>query len=367
MKKLMIAMIAGSILAGVNAHAQEAAAKPQWTDSIKVKGDIRTRFESIDEEGKDTRDRARIRARLGAHAKVNDEVDAAIALASGSDDPVSTNETLDGGFSTKDIRLDLAYIDLHPELLGGGSVILGKMNMPFIAVNDLQWDGDLNPEGAALNLELPAGDTVKLLVNGGAFWVEERSSDDETMLYGAQIAADVKTDELKLTAGASYFLYDNIEGFAPIFDVEDSFGNSVIESEDGELTYATGYEIVELFAKVGFDAGLPVTISGNYVVNQDADDNDTGYMVGIKLGKLKDPGSFDFGYSYRELEADAVLGVYADSDIGGGGSDIKGSKLSAGYQFAKNLSGNVSYFISQKGVDDGVDYDRIQIDLIAKF
>lgn len=367
MNKLMIAMVAGSIMAGVSAHAQEAAAKPQWTDSLKVKGDLRIRYESIDEEGRDTRDRMRYRARLGAEAKVNDEVDAAIALASGNDDPVSTNETFDNGFSSKDARIDLAYIDLHPKALDGLNAILGKMKNPFIAVNDLQWDGDLNPEGVALNLELPASETLKLLVNGGAFWVEERSSDDETMLYGAQAAAELKTDAAKITTGASFFYYDNIEGFAPIYDAEDSFGNSVTESEDGDLAYATGFEIVELFAKVGFDAGLPVELSGNYLVNQDADDNDTGYMVGIKLGKLKDVGSFDLGYSYRELEADAAVGAFADSDIGGGGSDIKGSKITAGYQLMKNLTGNVSYFISQKGVDDGTDYDRLQIDLVAKF
>lgn len=366
MKKLMIAMIAGSMLAGVNAHAQEAAAKPQWTDSIKLKGDVRTRFESIDEEGKDTRDRARIRARLGAEAKVNDEIDAAIALASGNDDPVSTNETLDSGFSTKDIRLDLAYIDAHPEFLGGGSLILGKMKMPFIAVNDLVWDSDLNPEGAALQLELPS-DGLNLLANGGAFWVEERSSDPETMLYGAQLAAEIKTDAVKVTAGATYYMYDNIEGYAPIFDKEDSFGNSVIESEDGDLTYAYDYEIVELFTKFGMDVGMPLEFTGNYVVNQDADEDDTGYMLGIKLGKLKDVGSFDLGYSYRELEADAVLGVFSDSDFIGGGTDGSGSKLTAGYQIGKNLSGHFTYFISEKGLDDKTDYDRLQIDLVAKF
>lgn len=367
MNKWIIAMVAGSMMAGFTADAQEAAAKPQWTDSVKVKGDVRFRLEQIDQEDRDTRDRARIRARLGVEAKVNDEVDAAFALASGNDDPVSTNETLDNGFSTKDARLDLAYIDLHPEWLGGGSTILGKMKNPFIAVNDLQWDSDLNPEGAALNLELPSGEAVKLLANGGAFWVEERSSDDETMLYGAQLAAEVKTDAAKLTAGASYFLYDNIEGFAPIYDAEDSFGNSVTESDEGELAYATGYDIVELFAKLGFDAGLPVEFSGNYVVNQDADDNDTGYMAGIKLGKLKEVGSFDVGYSYRELEADAVLGVFADSDSWGGGTDGKSHKFSGGYQIGKNLSGHLTYMMSEQGLDNGKDYDRVQLDLVVKF
>lgn len=372
MNKFMTAILAGSMLTGI-VQAQDAAPKSTWADKLTLKGDVRARFESIDEDGKDTRDRARLRARLGAYAQVSDEIDAAIGLASGSDDPVSTNQTLGDGFSSKDVRLDLAYIDLHPEALTGANILLGKMKMPFIAVNDLQWDGDLNPEGAALNYAAGINDSLKLLLNAGSFWVEERSSDDETMLYGAQAAVELKTDAVKLLGGASYFMYDAIKGYAPVFDETDSFGNTVVETVDpvtGEVTemvYANDYEIVELFAKIGFDAGLPVEISGNYVVNQDADDNDTGYMAGIKFGKLKDPGSMEFGYSFRELEADAVLGVYADSDAWNGGTDGSSHKLSLGYQIAKNLTGNATYFISEKGIDSDKDYNRLQVDVSVKF
>lgn len=367
MKKIVLAALAGSMLAGMNVQAQEASAS-SWADKLTLKGDLRARFESIDEEGKETRDRARLRARLGAYATVSDEVDAAIALASGDSDPVSTNQTLDEGFSSKDVKLDLAYIDLHPEVLPG-SIVLGKMIKPFINVNDLIWDGDLNPEGASAKFVF--GEGIKIHAQAGAFWVEERSSDDETMLYSAQAAAELKTDAAKITAGASYYLYDSMAGFAPIYDETDSFGNTVIESVDADgnvtYTYAYDYELFELFAKIGFDAGLPVELTGNYVVNQDADENDTGYMFGIKLGKLKDPGSFDIGYSFRELEADAVVGAFSDSDFIGGGTDGSGHKLSLGYQIAKNLTGNATYFMSEKGIDSGVDYDRLQLDLVVKF
>jgi hypothetical protein len=367
-KKLVIAALAGAMLASYQVRSEETTAKTDWSDKLTLKGDVRFRYETIDDSGAtETRDRARIRARLGAYATVNDEVDAAIALASGNDDPTSSNQTLDEGFSSKEINLDLAYIDLHPELIGGNNIILGKMKMPFIAVNDLMWDTDVNPEGAGLNIELSVDDNIKLLVNGGGFWVEERSSADDTMLYGAQAAAEIKSDALKILGGASYFTYDNIEGYAPIFDSEDGFGNSVNEDEEGALTYATGFDIIELFAKIGFDLGLPVELAGNYVMNQDADDDDTGYMLGLKLGKLKKTGSFEFGYSYRELEADAVLGIFADSDAWGGGTDGDSHKLCAGYQVAENVSAHLTYFISTQGLDNGDDYDRLQADVIVKF
>lgn len=378
MKKSMIALLTASMMAGQYAHAQEAAAtQPSWADTVEFKGDVRFRLEQIDEDGKDTRDRARIRARLGAEADISDEISAGIALASGNDDPVSSNQTLTDSFSSKDIKLDLAYIDLHPEAIGDGNIVLGKMKMPFIAVNDLQWDGDLNPEGAAVKYTIGVSDTISLLVNGGGFWLEERSSEDETMLYGGQAALQLKEKDFSVLGGASYFYYDNIDGVTPLVDAEDGFGNSLTEFEDidevtGEVVsteyfYANGFEVLELFAKLGFNAGLPVEFAGNYVANQDADEDDTGYMLGLKLGKLKKKGSLEFGYSYRELEANAVVGAFADSDAWNGGTDGKSHKFNLGYQLADSLSAGVTYFISEKGLDDGTDYNRIQIDLVTKF
>ncbi|HMO50636.1 MAG TPA: putative porin [Kiritimatiellia bacterium] len=371
MNKFLMAALAGSMFAGAHLAIAQDGAKPNWSEKLTLKGDVRARFESIDEEGKETRNRGRVRARLGAYARVNDEIDAAIALASGDADPISTNQTLGEGFSSKDVRLDLAFIDWHPGALPG-SIVLGKMNMPFIAVNDLQWDGDLNPEGAALKLNVPAGDAISLVFNGGAFYVVERGSADETMLYGAQAAIVMKDDGLNLTAGVSYFLYDNLAGFETISSATSGFGNSTDKEMDADgkvvkAMYKYDYEILELFAKIGFNVGLPVEIAGNFLQNQEVDDDDTGYMIGIKLGKLKDPGSFDFGYSYRELEKDAALGAFADSDAWGGGTDGKSHKVQLGYQIAKNTSGSITYFMSEKGLDNGKDYDRLQVDLSVKF
>ena len=49
--------------------------------------------------------------------------------------------------------IDLAYFDWHPERVEGLNVIGGKMENPFYAPGktELLWDGDLRPEGVALN------------------------------------------------------------------------------------------------------------------------------------------------------------------------------------------------------------------------
>ena len=61
--------------------------------------------------------------------------------------------------------------------------------------------------------------------------------------------------------------------------------------------------------------------------NDDADDLDTGYLAGFKLGKAKSKGSWQFQYQYEDLEADATLGAITDSDFMGGGTDGEGHKF----------------------------------------
>ena len=105
---LVMATVAAGLMPGAT-HAQS-----NWTDSISVKGDVRLRYEGIDEEGEEERNRGRFRARLGLTADVNENVKAVLQFATGGDNPVSTNQSFDDGFSRKDIGLDLAYLDWTP-------------------------------------------------------------------------------------------------------------------------------------------------------------------------------------------------------------------------------------------------------------
>ena len=350
------------------AEAQVAS----WTEQVSFKGDLRLRHEIIDQEDRDTRNRWRIRARVGMSGTVNEQIDVHLRLATGSDDPVSTNQSLDGGFSNKDFNLDMAYVDWRPDVLGGASLYGGKMDMPFIAVGDLVWDGDLTPEGVAFSYS--GGEGMTLMLNGAAFWAEERSSDSDTMVYGLQAAGQMDASEtVAVTGGLSYFLYDNMQGFAPLYDEGDGFGNTLVpvsDEEDAAEVYANDYGIVEVFYEVGIDTGgLPISLYGEYIVNTEAEtDGDTGYLFGAKLGKTKDVNSWQLNYNYRDLEADATVGAFTDSDSFGGGTNGEGHKLSGVYQIAKNWQAGVAVFLNTQDPDGAdVDYTRAQFDLIAKF
>lgn len=331
-----------------------------WSDRIKLSGDIRDRFEYIDERSKDVRTRNRIRLRLGATAKVNDDLKVGFRLASGGEDPTSTNQTLDGAFSTKDIRLDLAYFDYklnHNLTLTGG-----KMKNPFYkpAKTPVLWDGDLNPEGFALSY-----DNNGWLGTLVGFSVDERKAADDVLLFGTQVAKMFDFDSGSLVAGLGYYDYQELQGSTPLFDGK-ARGNTL--ATNGTLAYdfniAEG--LLEYKTKL---AGQPFSVFATYYKNTETDDLDIGYALGFGLGKLKEAGSWSLGYSYLDIEADAVYALFNDSDFAGGETDSKGHVLKAGYGLGKNMSLGMTYISSEQDQSKTTqtDYDRLQLDLAIKF
>lgn len=349
--------------AAVAAEVKEQAAETDWTDSMRWKGDFRYRFESFDIEGKPNRDRNRVRARAALIADVTPNVEVGLGLATGGDDPVSSNQTLGGGGSTKDIRLDLAYFDwaglTNTHILGGKfSNFIHKTGK-----NSLLWDGDWRPEGTGI-----AWDNGRFFANGLGTWIESDSNKGQSFAYLTQAGVKIPLgDSMRLTTGIGYHRF-NTKGNGSYFgDDDDFFGNSFNPDTN---TYLYNYEELELFADLGFSLfDRPALVFANYVQNQAADDDDTGYAIGINYGSAKNKGQWAFGYVYQKLEADAVLGLLTDSDFGGGGTDSKGHILKGSYAFARNLNANMTYFMNDVGLnrENPIDYKRLQLDLSFKY
>lgn len=341
-----------------------ASSGSDWTDDVKMHGNLRYRHEYIDDDrNDDSRTRHRIQARLGLDAKVNEEVDLGFRLASGSGDPVSTNQTLTGSFASKDIWLDYAFADYHPKAIEGLHLLGGKMKNPFYTPGktELVWDSDLNPEGIAAKYS-HAWDDTSLFASAGGFWIVERSSDSDSGFFGGQLGLKHDFDRFHVLGGVSYYSYSQIEG-------ESFFVDQAGNTNDGAGAYAEDFRELEAFAEVGFDlSDMPVTLVGDYVNNTAADNSDdTGWLAGLKLNKCKQPGSWELYYNYRELESDAVVGIFADSDFGGGGTDVQGHEIGAAYQISDNWQGAVTYFNNEVNLDDKEDYQRLQVDLKFEF
>lgn len=383
-KHAALALVAAGMAAATPAVAQQA--QKSWTDKITIKGDLRYRYEAINDDSKkdadgDTfeRQRDRIRARLGAESKISDTLKGGIELSTGQSDPVSGNQTLGDIFGKKDMKLNLAYFDWtavnrDPQLV---NIIGGKMKNPFLCVSDLIWDNDMTPDGLAAKAQAETG-PVTFLANAAYWWLQERSTgDDDTKMLGAQTALQFKPiNELSITLGASYYGFSEVEGYN-VLDWEaknNSYGNSTKDKVSGATTnkiYKYDYAPVELFAEVlAFVNGFPVTLYAQTVSNDEAKKDNTGFLVGVTAGKAKNEDTFEVGYSYAYLEKDAVLGALTDSDRWGGGTDGRGHKVHGKYQFTKNFQAGATYFLDERKISDSsktTDYNRLQLDLVYAF
>ena len=358
---------------------------PDWVNNLKWSGDFRYRHETLTtNEGEgdnliNKRRRNRIRARLGLKAKVNDEVDAIFRIATGSSDtPTSTNQTIGNGFTSKELWLDLGYVDWHPDSYPGLNVYAGKMKNPFYRVggNQVIWDSDVNPEGGALTYKKSLNGSTEATLVGGAFWLEERDTDADAGYFGIQSMLKHKfDDDSHLTGGASYYNIGNINSKG-VTGAGNFMGNTV---DAGTTNYKYDFDLIEFFGEYGFKCnGMPVTVFGNYVENTAAAGSlNTAYSIGAQLNKAKKPGSWQFKASYREVESDAVFGGLSDSDFIDGGTGGKGWVLGYKYQLAKNVQAGLTYFINNRDRRVGSNeasggsgdqyFERLQADLIFKF
>jgi putative porin len=351
-----------------------ATAKPatSWADRIQWHGDVRYRIEQTDKDSAyDDINRNRIRARIGLTAQVSDDFKAGVALASGSESPTSANQTLGGGGSSKQINLDMAWIDWN--FAENLNLVAGKTKNPFYTPggSGLVWDSDYRPEGGHLSYD------------NGSVWAiaayhflnsydGSKGTDDIEEMFGAQLGYNARISEkTSLKVGTSY-LYIPVAGSAAFF--EDSDGNAEFFGNTGiGETHALDYEVAEVFAELNTKlAGIPTILFADYVKNTDSDaDEDTGYGAGFKLGKVKGRGDLAFSYLYQDLEADAVFAAFADSDFAGGGTDVKGHKYGAYLGLSKNTTASLSYYDTEIGKVRGdgkkSDYDAIKLNVEAKF
>ena len=363
-----------------------AAGAAEWYEKIKMGGDFRYRSEMIKLEYREDDSRDRIRARLRVTAEVNESWSVGLGLATGSDDPVSTNATLTGGYARKGIMLDLAFIDFHPKALAGLNLIAGKMDLPFEVAEktELMWDNDLTPEGIAFRYRRGAGGRVEIFVNGAVFDIRDTDPDDlgEAWMLGGQAGLDAKLPSgVGLTIGAGYFNYEGAIGRFGFYRATEFYGNTTRlwrrTTESGGYSYyyrgyARDFNIFEALGVV--DLGLwewaDIALYGTYVNNIRADDQNVGWLAGGSASRGRDRGALKLYANYRRLESDAVIGVFTDSDFIGGGTNGKGWELGFTCGAAKGVDLSVTWFLNVKNVTDErfeTEYERLQLDVEARF
>ena len=338
-------------------------------NDIKIKGDLRYRYDSIHVEHKDARDRNRIRARIAVIAQLPQDVEVGFGLASGDDDPVSSNQTLGTGGSTKGIQLDLAYFNwaASPNI----NVIAGKFKNIWYrpANNELIWDSDYNPEGFAMTFK-----TRSLFVQGGLNWLESDTRKSNTRFaYGLQCGFKTNIANGLLTMGIGYYDLD-VEGREVFFGASDEFFGNSFACTDAEnlkgCIYLNSFRETQLFAQMETNlGGLPLTVFVDYVKNAAADKFDTAWAAGFKIGKANIRGNWEIAYTFMDREADSVFGLTTASDPAGGGADNDGHIIKGAVAINKNWKVGFTYYQLQRNGDVGTEegYKRLQVGTQLKF
>jgi len=350
-------------------NEKSSQAKTTWADRVAIKGDLRYRYEGFDVEGNVDRSRNRVRARLQANAQATDNVMVTIGLATGSDDPVSTNQTLGGGASTKSAQLDLAYFKW--EINEDWAMLGGKYKNNFYKPNSSQliFDGDYNPEGFALSWSRDG-----MFVNASYQWLESDSKSNNDMgLTGLQGGFTSELAGGKFTAGAGFYNIDTAGLEVFYGDPNDFFGNSFTCANAATLTgceYIEDYDITQVFGHWSGQSGnLPIAFSAEYIKNHAADDLDTAWAVAASIGKVSNWKTWKLDYRYQIVDEDAVFGLITDSNFGGGGTGHTGHIFRANLGISQGWQLGFTYFVNENNVIGGSDrdYNRIQIDSQFKF
>ena len=344
-------------------QVDEKMAAVSWAERMRWSGDFRYRYETIRVEDNDTRRRNRIRARALLEATITDDIKVGLGLATGGDDPVSTNQTLGGGGSSKDERLDLAYFDWSG--LTDTHIVGGKFKNFLVRPGGvgLMWDGDWRPEGGGIHY-----DNGTFFTHGLGTWIESDTNRGDEFSWIVQGGFNFDIGEnIALMVGAGYSEF-HTQGAGSFYGEDDDFFGNSFDPETH--TYLYDYDTFEVFAEMVFDvADRPFKLFGDYVVNTDADENDTGYALGFRYGKASGKNTWEIGYAYERLEKDAVLGLLTDSDFGGGGTDAKGSIFTGAWGLAKNFKAQFTYFMNDINIstNNPRDFDRMQLDLSFKY
>jgi len=343
---------------------------PSWVEKMTLSGDVRVRYQTEDKDNDDSVSRTRVRLRLrsGVEAKVNSNWKAGFGLATGGDDPRSTNQTFENEFQTPDIRLDYAY-GTYTSNNKIFSLTAGKFKNPIWTVKDLMWDTDVMPEGLSATFDLKGSDRLKFFVTPGYFIIDEikGTKDDPAMMVFQPGMTWAINDKLTLKMAGTYYDFKNIKGNDMTTD--HTKGSN---SKDADGLWMYDLNSTAFDAEVGVKIGSFIesaSIFGNYVKSE-ADSDNTGWLAGVKFGneKVSEFGKWQAVYNYRNLEKDAWAEWMPDSDFYSGKTGVKGGEFELTFGLSKNVTFGLDYYMSAP-IDNPNKRDEtlMQGDLVIKF
>ncbi|MCS6244251.1 MAG: putative porin [Opitutus sp.] len=383
-------------------------------------------FLNVDQD----RERPRLRARFGTDVNLEEGFTTGIRLATGeSNSPISQNQTLGGGtgnFSKYSVWIDRAYLrhdaTVSDTLL---TTSLGRLNNPFFGT-PMIWSNDLGFDGAMVQARHRASESFTHFGTAGLFPVYNTAFDLSTnqstktasadkWLYAVQGGTEWKINkDFEAKFGLAYYHFQNIEGkvSSPTNGEANSAGdtdgsrtlftqkgNTMMEvrnltapsvSTNKQYQYyglATPFREIALTGRLDYNHFDPIQISliGEVVKNIALDKaeaaaldletsnqfkgGDLGFYTAVQVGHAALAQRWDWNVSlgYRYVQTDAVVDGFADSDFGGGGTNVKGFTL--GGNFALSSRVWIGARLMSSDQVDGPTYknETLQFDINGRF
>lgn len=334
-----------------------------------------------------------------------------------------------GNFSKYSLWLDRAVLNYDTELADTSvTASVGRMANPFFATSMI-WSNDLGVDGLVLKGTRRMGDftpfaTVGLLpVYNTAFDLSTNSATKadsyDKWLYAVQLGTDWKiTRDFEAKFAAAYYHFDNIEGQTSsptdgtVLDSGDTDASRLLFAQKGN-TYrlirdlnapvgttkqynyfglASPYREVALTGRIDYNHFDPVQISflaevvknialdegsvaaSPYTFNNLAgggsfDGGDLGFYTAIQVGHplLAQRWDWNVSLGYRQVETDAVVDGFADSDFGGGGTNVKGFTLGGNLSLSERVWVGARLMSSDNVSGPTLKNDTFQFDINGRF
>ena len=283
----------------------------------------------------------------------------------------------------------------------------GKMPQPLYRAgagtwrSELLWDDDVSPAGVAVQANLFKGGRPERAVrvdNNLIYFVFEDITNNR--FAGITGTSYMAGDQLKQTIphldlAGGYFHYTNLnvglrapnftpgEGAFLLPGTNPLLRGSGLQHTNNSINYGPGadgfveddFEIWNAaatwrFRVLGSRFGKPeVFLAGDYTYNASTRIDRRGYALtgGLTGGGFSGgPHPYTLHGTWRDVDADAVLATFADSDLGTG-SSYKGFELGGNYRISKNLLGLVQYFNFKGFPHKDEQVHRLFLDLIWDF
>lgn len=241
-------------------------------------------------------------------------------------------------------------------------------------------------------------------------------------LYGVQGGVEWKVNEdLTAKVGIAYYDFRNVEGelsspFVPLSpndagDTDSSRpafaqrGNSYMALRDITPTaandfgnihqyqyygLATPFRVLSTNARLDYDGfdSIKLALTGDLIKNLAFDESalaanavnnrrngafdggDTAWALAFQFGNnfgLAEAGDWTAGFGYRYVESDAVVDGFADSEFGGGGTNVQGFTISGTMAVTPSVRVGLRWMSSNEIAGPPLSADTLQFDINAKF